>query len=100
MATREVTVNGCSLELTATEEAVLCILARHAGKLVSRQRLIRAVWGTAATTKVSELQVYIARLRRKLEEHGGNSRIRGEGSAGCRLSLAADDEYAAPKTVF
>ena len=98
MATREVTMNGCSLEFTATEEAILFILARHAGKLVPCQRLIRAIWGTAAVTKISELHVYIARLRRKLDEHGGDNLIRGDGSEGYGLSLAADNESAPLRT--
>ncbi len=100
MATREVTVGGRLLELTATEEAILYILARHAGKLVPCQRLTRAVWGTDAATKLSELHVYIARIRRKLEEHGGNNLLQGDGIAGYRLSLAADHEFTAPKTVL
>jgi two-component system KDP operon response regulator KdpE len=98
MATREVTVNGSSLELTATEEAILFILARQAGKLVPRPRLTRAIWGTDAVPKISELQVYIARLRRKLEERGGINLIRGDGSEGYSLSLTADHECATLKT--
>jgi two-component system KDP operon response regulator KdpE len=100
MATRVVTVNGSPLELTATEEAVLYILARHAGKFVPCQRFTRAVWGTDATQKLSELRVYIAGLRRKLEVHGGNNLIRGDGSVGYSLLLESDHENSAPKTVF
>lgn len=100
MATREMTMNGCRLELTATEEAVLYILAHHAGKLVPRGRLVRAVWGTNDANKVHDLQVHIARLRRKLEEHGGNNLIRGEGSVGYSLSLAANHECTDLKTVL
>jgi len=97
LATREMTVNGCQLELTATEEAVLYILARHAGKLVPRGRLTRAVWGVDAAEKLKDLQVHIAHLRRKLEKHGGSSLIRGDGSVGYSLSLAADHECSALK---
>jgi len=92
MATREMTVNGRPLELTATEEAVLYILARHAGRLVPRGRLVRTVWGTDSEGKVHDLQVHIARLRRKLEEHGGSNLIRGEGSAGYSLALVTEHE--------
>jgi two-component system KDP operon response regulator KdpE len=99
MATRRVTVNGSPIKLTATEEAVLHILARHAGKLVPCQRLTRAVWGVDATTKLFELRVYIAAIRRKLEEHGGNNLLRGQGVAGYSLSLADDHESTAPKAI-
>ncbi len=100
MATRAVTVNGFSPGLTATEGAVLHILARHAGKLVPWQRITRAIWGTIAAPKLAELRVYIAGLRRKLEEHGGSNLIRGDGSLGYSLLLETDHEYSAPKTVF
>jgi two-component system KDP operon response regulator KdpE len=99
MATREMTANGYPLGLTATEEAVLYILARHAGKVVSREHIVRAVWGTGAARKVHDLQVHIARLRRKLEERGAHRLIRGEGSVGYSLALAEDHEYASLKPV-
>jgi two-component system KDP operon response regulator KdpE len=89
MTARVAAVNGCPLELTPTEEAVLHVLARHAGKLVPHQRFIRVIWGTDAGDKVHDLQVHIARLRRKLDEHGGNNLIRGEGHVGYCLSLGA-----------
>jgi two-component system KDP operon response regulator KdpE len=88
MATREMSVNGCPLGLTATEEAVLYVLARHAGKLVPRERLLRVVWGSGAGNRAHDLQVHIARLRRKLEESSGANLIRGEAGAGYSLSLA------------
>jgi len=98
LATRAATVSGHPLKLTATEEAILFILARHAGKLVPQQRLTRVIWGTAVADKIDELRVYIARLRRKLEEHGGTNLIRGEGTIGYGLALAADQACAAFKT--
>jgi DNA-binding response OmpR family regulator len=87
MATRRMTVNGGLLELSGTEEALLYILARHAGKIVPRHRLIRAVWGMATARKEHDLQVHIARLRRKFEGLGGGNLIQGEGGMGYRLSL-------------
>jgi two-component system, OmpR family, KDP operon response regulator KdpE len=92
MATRTVTVNGHVLELTATEEALLYILARHAGKLVPRRRLIRAIWGIATARKAHDLQVHVAHLRRKFEERGGSNLIQGEGSVGYRLSLLVSND--------
>jgi len=93
MAARAVSVGGVSLDLTPTEEAVLHVLARHAGKWVPHRRFIRVIWGSTAGDKVHDLQVHIARLRRKLEDHGGSNLIRGEGPMGYRLSLGADGPY-------
>jgi two-component system KDP operon response regulator KdpE len=100
MATRQATVNGHPLTLTAIEEAVFFILARHAGRLVPWQRLLRAIWGTDATSKIGELRVYIAQLRRKLEEHGGNGLIQGDGRVGYSLALIADHECTETETVL
>jgi len=97
LAAHAATVNGHPLKLTATEEAVLFILARHAGKLVPQQHLTRVIWGTDVANKIGELRVYIARLRRKIEEHGGLNLIRGEGTTGYGLALASDQECSALK---
>jgi two-component system KDP operon response regulator KdpE len=94
MATRQLTVNGHPVRLTATEEAIFCILARHAARLVPRQRLLHAIWGTDAAAKIDELHVYIAQLRRKLEAHGGFNLIRGDGISGYCLALSSDHEPA------
>ena len=99
LATRAVSVNGQSLALTATEEALLFILARHAGRFVPQERLTRAIWGSDAPGKRGELQGYVAKLRRKLETHGGNGLIRGDGSVGYRLFLIPDDDCAESKSV-
>jgi two-component system KDP operon response regulator KdpE len=99
MATREMTANGFPLGLTATEEAVLYILARHAGKVVPNERIIRAVWGASTAGKIHDLQVHIARLRRKLEERGAHKLIRGEGGVGYSLALSAEHEFTTRKTV-
>ena len=92
MATHKVTLNDCALRLTATEEAALYILARHVGKMVPRRRLLRALWGTDNDEKNNSLQVHIAHLRRKLELHGADDLIRGDGSVGYSLALLADHE--------
>jgi two-component system, OmpR family, KDP operon response regulator KdpE len=98
MATREMTVNGFPLGLTATEEAVLYILARHAGKIVPNERIIRAVWGASSAGKIHDLQVHVARLRRKLEDRGAHRMIRGEGGMGYSLALSAEHEFTTLKT--
>jgi two-component system, OmpR family, KDP operon response regulator KdpE len=96
MATREVTVNGSPLGLSATEEAVLHILARHAGRIVPWRRLVRAIWGTDAAPKIHDLQVHISRLRRKLETRGATDLIRGRIAVGYTLFLAPVGEFAVP----
>jgi two-component system KDP operon response regulator KdpE len=87
MATREMTINGGLLELTGTEEALLYILARHAGKLVPCGRLIRAIWGKNNEDKTANLMVHIAGLRKKFDEFSARNLIRGEAGLGYTLSI-------------
>jgi two-component system KDP operon response regulator KdpE len=88
-----VTLRGCPVELTHTEEAVFHILVRHAGKLVPSRHLLRCVWGTGSESKIHDLHVYIGSLRQKLDG-GGSSVIQTEGSAGYRLLLPMDCPHA------
>jgi len=65
-ARRRVTVAGQEADLTATEYRVLCYLAGNAGRVVTPDQILEHVWGEAYTGETHLLQVYIARLRRKI----------------------------------
>jgi two-component system KDP operon response regulator KdpE len=64
---REVRVNEQLLALTPTEYDLLRTLAKHAGKVLTHDQLLRAVWGTAYESETHMLQVNISNLRRKIE---------------------------------
>jgi len=68
VARREVTVAGRAVELTPREYELLKVLLSRAGTVVTRGRLLRAVWGTAYTDESHYLHVYVSRLRRKLAD--------------------------------
>ena len=57
---------GRSQPLTPTEFRLLAALAGQAGKVLARQELIRAAWPYGAIVQDNTLDVYIARIRRKL----------------------------------
>jgi len=65
---RQVTREDKDVHLTNTEFAVLEILLRHSGKIVTRDKLLREVWGPAGDTEEGSLRVHIRALRRKLEK--------------------------------
>lgn len=88
LASHEVTIKGQKLDFTPTEEALFYLLARHAGKTVTCQHLVRCVWGTDEDDKIHDVRVYVAHLRRKLGAYGGEVLIRTEESVGYCLSLA------------
>jgi two-component system KDP operon response regulator KdpE len=64
---RQVSVNGQPVSLTPTEYDLLRALVRHAGKVLTHDQLLRAVWGTAYESETHMLQVNISNLRRKIE---------------------------------
>jgi two-component system KDP operon response regulator KdpE len=64
---REVKVNEQPLALTPTEYDLLRTLVKHAGKVLTHDQILRAVWGTAYESETHMLQVNISNLRRKIE---------------------------------
>jgi two-component system, OmpR family, KDP operon response regulator KdpE len=71
MPRRQASIRGRKLHLTPIEYGILTILMRKAGKVVSHEDLLRAVWGDNFSTKddYSVLRVNISRLRQKVEEN-------------------------------
>ncbi|MBU8809192.1 response regulator [Mycolicibacterium goodii] len=67
LAAKKVIKNGTEVHLTPTEWGMLEMLVRNRGKLVGREELLREVWGPAYATETHYLRVYLAQLRRKLE---------------------------------
>jgi two-component system, OmpR family, response regulator len=74
-----------SIELTPTEFRLLGSLATRVGDAVRRYELIRAAWPDGAIVHDNTLDVYIARLRRKLAELGAGVEISTVYGVGYRL---------------
>ncbi|WP_305778644.1 response regulator [Nocardia yamanashiensis] len=72
LAAKQVTRHGKTVHLTPTEWGMLEMLVRNRGKLVGRRELLREVWGPAYATETHYLRVYLAQLRRKLEDDPSN----------------------------
>jgi two-component system KDP operon response regulator KdpE len=84
---RLVHVNGREVALTATEYALLRVLARHAGKIVTQKQLLTAVWGPNAAGQAQYLRVFMSHIRRKLSAAGlPPETIRTETGVGYRLT--------------
>ncbi len=62
----EVNVGGVRLDLTPREFEILRVLLSNAGRLVTKGRLLRAVWGEAYQHEDSYVYVHVSQLRRKL----------------------------------
>lgn len=72
LAAKRVTKRGHTVHLTPTEWGMLEMLVRNRGKLVGRRELLREVWGPSYATETHYLRVYLAQLRRKLEDDPSN----------------------------
>jgi DNA-binding response OmpR family regulator len=83
--THEVAACGRSCSLTPTEFRLLAALAGRAGKVVSRRELTRAAWPEGAIVHDNTLDVYLARLRRKLAALPDAPRITTLHGVGYRL---------------
>ncbi len=87
LANRSVKKNGETLHLTTTEFALLAALAREFRNVVSQEDLLKTVWGPIGLDNPHYLRIYIAQLRKKLEEPGAAvpERIVTEPGMGYRL---------------
>jgi two-component system KDP operon response regulator KdpE len=75
LANRMVTRNGEAIKLTATEFALLRMLATHAGRVLTHSQILREVWGASYSDATHYVHVQVAALRRKLEEHPNTPRL-------------------------
>jgi two-component system KDP operon response regulator KdpE len=65
---RTVTKNKTPLKFTATEYALLLLLARNEGKVLTHHFLLKEIWGSSYLDQSQYLRVYIAQLRKKIED--------------------------------
>jgi DNA-binding response OmpR family regulator len=79
----QLTVRGAVMPTTATEFRLLDYLARHPGRVFSRDHLLDAVWGDARFVTPRSVDVYVSRIREKIEADPENPRhlktVRGAG---------------------
>jgi DNA-binding response OmpR family regulator len=87
----EVSRSGQVLPLTAKELALLELLMSAPGRLFSRERILSNVWGVDSDPLTNVVDVYIRRLRSKLDEVGRPSRITTVRGLGYRLDSPKGD---------
>jgi two-component system KDP operon response regulator KdpE len=86
LARREVTLEGTALALTRKEYAVLAMLLRHAGRVVTQQQLLRDIWGATHTHDSHYLRIVVGKLRQKLGDDPATPRwLKTEPGVGYRF---------------
>ncbi len=58
-----------TVKLTPTEYRLLALLAKHEGMVLTHQYILKEIWGIGYQTETQYLRVYIAQLRKKLEDN-------------------------------
>jgi DNA-binding response OmpR family regulator len=89
LITREVRRGGELVRLSTTEFELLTYLMHNHGHVLSREQILRAVWGYDYDPGTNVVDVYIGYLRRKLRTQGTNAPIVTVRSVGYRLDATA-----------
>ena len=85
-AFRRVQLNGVEVALTRKEYAVLAQLARHPGRVITQQQLLKDIWGPSHTENSHYLRIVVGHLRQKLADDPTRPRfIATEAGVGYRL---------------
>ncbi|MGA2176024.1 MAG: response regulator [Verrucomicrobiota bacterium] len=75
LSSRQVRVEGREVKMTPTEYALLRLLVRNAGKVVTHRQILKEVWGPNYGEQTHYLRVYIGHLREKLEVNPGRPEL-------------------------
>jgi two-component system KDP operon response regulator KdpE len=67
LAARSVAMDGKRLALGPKEYLVLQVLVQHAGKVVTRQQIMKQVWGSSHLDDTHYLRIVVRNLRKKIE---------------------------------
>jgi two-component system KDP operon response regulator KdpE len=87
LTARLVTRGGHEVKLTATEYALLRLLVRHPGRVLTHRYILREIWGPKSEEHRQYLRVYVTHLRQKIEPDPTNpSLIRTEQGIGYRFA--------------
>jgi two-component system, OmpR family, copper resistance phosphate regulon response regulator CusR len=87
---RRVRVHNKEVSLTAKEYALLEYLVRRAGDVVGRGDIAEHVWDEHYDPLSNVVDVYVQRLRRKLDRSGSESLIRTRRGEGYQIVIGAD----------
>ena len=86
LARREVTLDGETVALSRKEYALLALLVRHAGRVVTQPQLLREVWGPTHQEDTHYLRILVGKLRQKLGDDAAAPRwIATEPGVGLRF---------------
>lgn len=87
-AQKEVTRQGQNLVLTPREYQILLYLAERPGEVVSKNELIKEIWGHSFQANTNTIEVYINFLRNKVDKPFGKKSIKTKVGYGYYLDVS------------
>lgn len=69
LSARIVKLNDDILKLTATEYNLLALLVKNEGRVLTHQYILKEIWGVGYQNETQYLRVFVAQLRKKIEEN-------------------------------
>jgi two-component system, OmpR family, KDP operon response regulator KdpE len=67
--------NGEILKLTSTEFSLLALLAKNSGRVLTHQTILKEIWGFGYIGQTQYLRVFVAQLRKKIEENPSKPKL-------------------------
>ena len=86
------TYGDTTIELTKNEHRILSLLMEHKGQIVSRERLMDALWESDCYVDDNTLTVNVGRLRKKLESYGLTEFIQTKFGVGYYIPMNNDSD--------
>ena len=85
---RIVYVNDAEVHLTPIQYRLLCVMIKHAGKVLTQQHILKEVWGPSYQENAHYLRIYMSQLRQKLEHDPSQPKfLLTESGVGYRLKV-------------
>lgn len=87
LVARTVRIGDGIVKLTQTEYNLLALFARNEGRVLTHQYILKEIWGVGHQTETQYLRVFVAQLRKKIEENPNRPQhIVTESGVGYRFS--------------
>lgn len=91
LANHIVRKNNELIKLTSTEFTLLVLLAKNEGRVLTHQYILKEVWGMGYLTQTQYLRVFIAQIRKKIEDDPSKPKlINTESGIGYRFAIISN----------
>ena len=88
LVARIVKIENEVVKLTATEYSIIKLFVQNAGKVLTHKYILKEIWGNTFAEDTQYLRVFMAQIRKKLEEDTSNPKLFvTESGVGYRMNI-------------